>query len=87
MTMRTTIRIVSFARPFVLAGVEGVQPPGTYDVEIDEERLEQVSFPVYRRIRTAIRLPWRTIGVSGMQTVLVNPQDLESALARDAAAE
>jgi hypothetical protein len=34
--MRTTREPVTFAHPFVLDGAEGVQPAGTYDVEVDE---------------------------------------------------
>jgi len=83
---RTTTRTFNFARPFMLAGAEGVQPPGSYTVEIDEELLPDVSFPVYRRVDTRISLPWRMIGASGRQTVSVNLEELEAALARDSAA-
>ena len=83
---RTTRTSVHFARPFVLAGVDGEQPPGTYEVETDEERLDGLSFPVYRRVETRICLPWQTMGAAGNQIVVVNPDDLAAALARDAAA-
>ncbi len=84
---RTTSRILRFAHPFVLSGVDGVQPPGSYDVEIDEEPFSGLSFPVYRRIETRILLPWQTIGMKGHQTVCIAFADLEAALARDTAAE
>ena len=85
MTTRTTTTAVTFVRPFSLAGVEGVHPPGRYDVEIDEELLQNLSFPAYRRVETRIQVPWRTMGIAALQTVTVDPQDLEAALARDAA--
>ena len=47
MTMRTSRRTVTFARPFSLRGIETEQPAGTYAVETDEELLEGLSFPAY----------------------------------------
>lgn len=85
--MRTTTRTIKFGHPFVLAGVEGVQPPGSYAVEIDEELLPGLSFPAYRRVETRISLPWRTMGASGHQTICVKSDDLEAALASDSAAK
>ena len=57
MPLRTSRRTVTFRRPFALRGLEGVQPAGTYEVETDEELLEQLSFPVWHRTATTIRLP------------------------------
>ena len=37
--MRTTTKMVTFARPFVLKGTDGPQPAGTYTVETEEEEL------------------------------------------------
>ncbi len=84
---RTTSRTICFARPFALTGVEGEQPAGTYEIEIDEELLPGVSFPVYRRVEARITLPFSTMGAVGHQTVPVTPDELEAALAPDAAAE
>ena len=84
---RTTTRTVHFARPFVLPGVEGEQPPGNYEVEIDEEALPGLSFPVYRRVEVRITIPFETMGASGYQTVPTSMEALEAALARDTAAE
>ncbi len=80
---RTTRTSVRFARPFVLAGTDGEHPPGTYEVETDEELAEGVSFPVYRRTETRICLPLRTMGFHGNETVIIDPQDLAAALVRD----
>ena len=64
MTLRTSRRTVAFTRAFSLRGVDGVQPAGTYTVETDEELLESLSFPVYRRVATTIdrrsAFDWRT---------------------------
>ena len=53
MTTRTTSKIVTFARPFTLKGVDRILPPGEYRVVTDEELIEELSFPVdgYHDIR------------------------------------
>ena len=57
MTTRTTSKIVTFARPFTLKGVDRILPPGEYRVVTDEELIEELSFPVYRRMATMIFVP------------------------------
>lgn len=57
MTTRTRRELVTFAEPFALRGSPGPHPAGTYAVETDEELVESLSFPVYRRVATAIYLP------------------------------
>lgn len=47
---RTSVSHVTFAQPFLLEGVADPFPAGTYRVEIDEELLQGVSFPAYRRV-------------------------------------
>ncbi|HSR56277.1 MAG TPA: hypothetical protein VLN73_08540 [Alphaproteobacteria bacterium] len=54
MTVRTTKKTVTFVNSFKLGDFEEVLPPGTYDVETDEELLEGLSFHAYRRILTLI---------------------------------
>jgi hypothetical protein len=46
MTTRATSKIVTFARPFTLKGVDRILPPGEYRVVTDEELIEELSFPV-----------------------------------------
>jgi hypothetical protein len=84
---RMTSRTVRFTRPFVLPGVDGENPPGTYEVEVEEEPLPGLSFPVYRRVEARITLPFNAMGAVGHQTVPVTLEALEAALARDAAPE
>ena len=59
------------------------QPPGTYEVETDEEPLEGLSFLAYRRVATAIRIPMAGRGAGSSQTFPIDPRDLEAARARD----
>ena len=79
MTVRSTTRNVTFRHAFSLQGVDGLQPPGTYAVETDEEQIPGLSFLAYRRITTTITLPVRNT----RQMSTIDPADLESALARD----
>lgn len=85
MTVRTTKKTVTFANSFVLGDFDEVLPPGTYDVETDEELLKGLSFYAYRRVLTLIRLPAKT-GQQGLSRVLtVDPDELDAALKRDEA--
>ena len=77
--MRTTRETVTFDHPFSLYAVDGVQPAGTYTVEIDEALIEGVSFLAYRRIATTIYLPLRYGGPRSVQAVRVDPRELDAA--------
>jgi len=80
--IRTSTRKVRFGRRFTLGGSGEVLPPGTYEVETDEELLEGVSFPVFRRILTLLHLHPK----AGLQrTLTIDPNDLDAALLRDGA--
>lgn len=85
MALRTTRRTVTFSRPFTLAGIDGVQPAGSYEVETDEELVEGLSFAVYRRLATVMRLPVPDGGAGSLQIVTIDPADLAEAEQRDGA--
>ena len=81
---RTSRETVTFARPFSLRGIDGVQPAGTYVVETEEELIEGLSFPAYRRTGTTITL--RSAHPGGLvQALGVDPADLARAHAADRA--
>ena len=84
MSIRTTSSTVSFSRPFVLTGIAGEQPAGSYTVETDEELLQNVSIPAYRRISTLIRLPPRPTELA--RIIDLDPLELAALLASDARA-
>ena len=48
---------LTFQHPFSLKGVERRLAAGEYEVATDEELIEGLSFPVYRRVATLIFLP------------------------------
>jgi hypothetical protein len=84
MTMRALTKRVTFIRPFVLKGLEGVQPSGTYSVETREGRAGFFSFLNAKRTSTSIRV-CRNPGICGvLQEVEIDPLDLAAALMRDA---
>ncbi|MGH6804426.1 MAG: hypothetical protein ACREC3_13830 [Methyloceanibacter sp.] len=83
MTMRTSSKTVTFRRPFRLKGVDRMLPPADYRVVTDEELIEGLSFPAYRRISTMIFVP--APSGSAVEMATVDPLDLEAALDRDAA--
>ena len=83
MTMRTSSKTVSFRRPFWLKGVDRMLPPADYRVVTDEELIEGLSFPAYRRVSTMIFVP--APSGSAVEMATVDPLDLEAALDRDAA--
>jgi len=76
MTIRTIRKTVTFTRPFALAGIDGVQPAGTYDVDTDEETIDDVSFLAWRRVATMIHL--RKDGAT--QVHRIDPAELEKLL-------
>jgi hypothetical protein len=84
MTIRTSSKTVTFMRPFVLDGLDEVQPAGTYDVETDEELLDTLSTPAYRRISTLLHLHARPSSPGVSRTVTIDPVELETVLAEDA---
>jgi len=83
MTMRTSSKTVTFRRPFRLKGVDRMLPPADYRVVTDEELIEGLSFPAYRRVSTMIFVP--APSGSAVEMATVDPLDLEAALDRDAA--
>ena len=86
MTVRTSTKTVSFARPFLLKGVDLVLAAGQYKVVTDEELIEELSFPVYRRIATMIFVPADSQNSSSVEMVAIDPRDLQEAQDRDAEA-
>lgn len=82
MTTRTQ-RITSvFTRPFRLGGVDRVLPAGSYEIVTEEELIDGLSFPVYRRVSTVIFVPGRS--PSSIEMVAIDPLDLAAAQGEDA---
>ena len=85
MTMRTTQRTVTFTRHFKLGESCEHYPAGRYSIETDEELLEDASFPAYLRKATMMQLIADPLHVGVTEVVMVDPNQLEEALAEDVA--
>jgi len=85
MTTRTTRKIVIFRRPFLLQGVDRTLPAGEYEVVTDEELIEGLSFPVFRRLATMMYVPAQSHSGS-IEMVTIDPAGLQAAQDRDAEA-
>jgi hypothetical protein len=87
MTTRTTKRKVTFIHPFLLKGVDRTLPAGDYQVITDEELIEGLSFPVYRRVSTMMYIPAQSPhSASSVEMVAIDPFALQAARDRDAEA-
>jgi hypothetical protein len=69
-----------FSRPFALKGVDRLLPAGQYELVSDEELIEGLSFPVYRRVASWIMAPTKN---SATEMLAVDPADLAAAHERD----
>ena len=84
MTTRTNSKTVTFAHPFLLKGIDRMLPAGDYKVTTDEELIQELSFPVYRRVATMIFVPAESHHASTFEMVSIDPRDLQEAQDRDA---
>lgn len=77
-----TTRVVTFTRPFQLSALKYGLPAGAYTIETAGERL-----PGARPAGTFIRLPLPSGAAGPLPHIMIDPMELEAALARDAAPE
>ncbi len=84
MNARSLSETVVFSKPFLLKGVDRILPAGDYRVVTDEELIEGISFPAYRRVSTMIFVPAASRGKS-IEMVSIDPRDLRIALDQDTA--
>ncbi len=83
MATRTTSKIITFTKPFILGDIDEVLPAGDYVVDTDETLLEGLSFAAYRRVSTTIYLPSESPNPRLWRSANIDPQILDKALARD----
>jgi hypothetical protein len=83
MTMRTSRKTVTFHHPFLLSGMDAAQPAGTYTIETNEELLDDVSFPAWRRTATVILLRPPADATGPGQNLEIDPSELEAARKND----
>jgi hypothetical protein len=85
MLTRTRRETVIFNSPFSLERSGRLLPAGSYEVVTDEELVEGLSFPVYRRVATTMLMPAQSYRGS-VEMLTVDPLNLAAAKDRDAAA-
>ena len=85
MLTRTRRETLTFHSPFSLEGIGRVLAAGSYEVVTDEELIEGLSFPVYRRVATTMLVPAQAYQGS-VEMLTVDPHHLASAIDRDFAA-
>lgn len=86
MNMRSTRSTVTFSNPFALPGYPGNLPPGDYEVLVEEELLQGLSFEAYRRTATYLTVRGRGGHAGRTELRPISDSDLKEALRRDRAA-
>ena len=86
MTTRSRRETVHFKHPFRIKGVDRLLPPGGYEVVTDEEMIEGLSFPSFRRVATVIMVPGATPRQSTTEMISISSIDLADAQRIDASA-
>ena len=84
MTMRSTRSTVTFSNPFTLSGYPGDLPAGDYEVLVEEELLQGLSFEAYRRTATYLTVRGRGSHAGRFELRAISGKDLKEALSRDA---
>ena len=82
MTTRSRRETITFQHPFRLRGVDRLLPPGAYEVITDEEMIEGLSVPAFRRVATMIMVP--AAQNATMEMVSIGSVDLADAQHADA---
>lgn len=85
MTMRSRREAITFQHPLRIRGIDRLLPPGAYEVVTDEEMIEGLSFPAFRRFATMIMVPAAAQN-SAMEMVSIGSVDLSDAQRIDASA-
>jgi hypothetical protein len=86
MTTRSRREIITFRHPFRIKGIDRLLAPGNYEVITDEEMIEGLSFPSFRRVATMIMVPAAAPHGSTMEMISIGSIDLSDAQRIDASA-
>ncbi|MCJ7873454.1 hypothetical protein [Phaeobacter sp. J2-8] len=84
MNMRSTRSMVTFSNPFTLPGYPGELPAGDYEVLVEEELLQGLSFEAYRRTATYMTVRGKGAHAGRSELRLTTESDLKEALRWDA---
>ena len=84
MTTRSRRETIHFRHPFLIKGVDRELAPGAYEVVTDEEMIEGLSFPCFRRVATMIMVPGAPPRHSSIEMISISSVDLSDAQRIDA---
>jgi hypothetical protein len=77
---------VTFKHAFRIKGIERQLPAGAYEVVTDEELIEGLSFPCFRRVATMIMVPGASPHRQSVEMISISSVDLADAQQADAVA-
>jgi hypothetical protein len=83
---RSRRETVTFKHPFRIKGIERQLQAGAYEVVTDEELIEGLSFPCFRRVATMIMVPGAPPQHSSIEMISISSVDLADAQQADALA-
>ena len=83
MPERTTVRLITFTRPFNIEALVAPLEAGTYRLVVDEELIQGLNFNAYRKVATHLEIPAIAIQPVERQSVKVSPDEIASALRND----
>ena len=83
---RSRRETVTFRHPFRIKGIERQLQAGAYEVVTDEELIEGLSFPCYRRVATMIMVPAAPPHHLSTEMLSISSVDLADAQQADAVA-
>ena len=79
MTVRSRRETITFKNPARIKGIPRLLQAGAYDIVTDEELIEGLSFPCYRRISTMIMVPGEPPHQNSTEMLSVGADDLANA--------
>jgi hypothetical protein len=83
MNTRSSRSVVTFPNAFALSGYSDKLPAGLYEVVVEEERLQGLSFEVYRRTATFLTVRGQGNRAGRIEIRPITEEDLELALTPD----
>jgi hypothetical protein len=83
---RSRRETVTFAHPFRIRGIDRQLQAGAYEVVTDDELIEGLSFPCFRRVATMIMVPGAPPRHSSTEMISISSVDLADAQQADAVA-
>jgi hypothetical protein len=87
MTTRTRRETIHFKHPFRIKGIDRLLSPGGYEVVTDEEQIEGLSFPAFRRIATMIMVPGAPPHQTATEMISIGSVELSNAQRIDASTQ